>query len=145
MRAKYSANDIREYVERELDRTIRANHPDFEVVAGNRWMDTSKRRKRSDLLWTIEGGGDRWVGDYIIEARVKEGELLIWYGYSTAGAFSTHHLMRQAVHLDLAELDFAQEQYRTEAYSLGAVLELMLRSRDVNEVSRFPMNRYMLT
>ncbi|MFB3069895.1 MAG: hypothetical protein ACE1ZF_04305 [Gemmatimonadales bacterium] len=144
MFAKRTQAEIREYVERELDRTSRANHPDMEVVAGSRWTEASTARGQRQLLWTIMDPADR-ARDYVVEARVKEGELLIWFGYSSAGGLSTHHLMRLAVHLSMQELGFATDQYRAEAFSLGAVLERMLQSREQHAVTCFPMNHHTLT
>jgi hypothetical protein len=145
MSGKQKASEIRDYVEKELARTIR-NHPDPKVVHGGRWEGASGVRK-GDLIWTIEGPPDPWQVDYAIEARVEDEELLIWFGYSSAGALQTRHLMRPAVHLSIQDLAFATTQYgRTaDVFSLGAILELMLRCRDRNADLRFPMNNCALT
>ena len=102
------------------------------------------------MFWTIEGQIGRRPGDYVIEARVKDGEILIWFGYTCASAGGTRHIVAPAVHLYLQDLVSPDNQFRDDGYSLGAVLEWMLtsRGRSSHENSSdmyFPMNNRILT
>ena len=106
MSKRYREVEVREYVESELTRTVEAHQPDLKVVRGSRWEGTTDQSKASKhtLMWTIEGVNAPSRGDYVVEARVKEGEVLIWFGYYSAGGLWTHHLIRPAVHLSLDEV-----------------------------------------
>jgi hypothetical protein len=65
----------------------------------------------------------------MVEAHVDEGEFLIWFGYSSAGAWKTHHIMRPAVHVRFQDLGFAAREFPEQLsrhFTLGEVLEEML-------------------
>ena len=144
MVAPHEESAIRDYVERELDRTIRLTHPELGIQEGTRWTAGTTEAKTQRLFWTIEGPSRFGVADYIIEVRLSDHELLIWFGFSSAGALSTNHLMRPAVHLDLDNLMSTRSQRRDDV-SLGAVLERMLEFRDDEPGIPFPMNYRTLT
>ena len=149
MSVMYDEAEIRAHVEGELARTIRLNHPDLKVFSGARWAETAvgPETARPKLLWTVQGPSAPWSADYVIEARVQDSELLIWFGYSSAGSLWTHHLIRPAVHLNLDEIMHMSRSYPkgSQTFSLGAVLEWMLRFRKPHGEMHFPMNDYALT
>ena len=142
MKSLRSKSEVRDYVESELARTIRVNHPKLNVLAGTPWAEDKR-----GLTWTIEGPPDPWPQNYVIEARIDEGELLIWFGYSSAGAAWTHHMIRPAVHLSFEEITGMSRQYQsaTNVFSLGAVLEFMLAAHEHHAGMQFPMNNHALT
>lgn len=144
MGAAHEESSLRDYVEQELDRTIRRTHLHLGVYEGARWAGDSTEAKTDRLFWTIEGLTKFGVADYIIEARPSDRELLIWFGFSSAGALSANHLICPAVHLNVDELTFMPGQRRHDL-SLGAVLERMLQSWDDEPGVRFPMNHRTLT
>jgi hypothetical protein len=142
---KHSKPSVEDYVERELDRTIRANYPELKVIRGNEWADTETRRRGKRQFWTVQGHAGKWHGDYNIEARHEDDELLIWFGFSSAGALGTQHIVMPAVHLRLSDLKATEEAFREDDYSLGAVLEWMLDSGERPSDMSFPMNQRFLT
>ncbi|MDH3458627.1 MAG: hypothetical protein OER90_17445 [Gemmatimonadota bacterium] len=144
MVAPHEESVIRDYVERELDRTIRLTHPELGIREGTRWTAGTAEANARRRFWTIEAPSRFGVADYIIEVRLSDHELLIWFGFSSAGALSTTHLIRPAVHLDLNDLMSTRSQRRDDV-SLGAVLERMLKFRDDEPSIRFPMNYRTLT
>ncbi len=130
---------VRQYAEDELRRSIRARHPELEV----KFMDEIRSGDMSEfdpkgVWWRItppQGDLPKW---YTLQARVDEGEFLIWYGYSTHGPLETKEIMRSAVHVRFRDLLFASQEFPEvyrEQFTLGAVLEWMLRAPDA-----YPMN-----
>ena len=143
MRAKKKWAVIREYVESELDRTVR-DHPDIRVSKGAEWVDQQSDAIARELMWTITDQDSG--GDYIIEARVEYDELLIWFGSSSAGGGGIHQIMAPAVHIHLGSLLAEWCPYPRKSFdSLSAVLERMLKSRGRLSEIVYPMNNRYLT
>ena len=146
MRAKKKWAVIREYVETELDRTVR-DHPDIRVSKGIPWIheeDEQTEAMKRGLAWTIRTQDT--AGDYVIEARVEQKELLIWFGYSSVGLGGIHQVMFSAVHIHLESLLAEWCPYPRKSFdSLSAVLERMLKSRGRLSEIIYPMNNRYLT
>ena len=117
------------YVETQFERTIRARRPELQLAL----MDEVDRQRAGPkrICWRInlpqsEGS---WPSDYMVEARIDEGEFLIWFGYSSSGAWATHQIMRPAVHVRFQDLGFAAREFPeqlSQYFTIGEVLEEML-------------------
>jgi hypothetical protein len=135
---------VRQYAEDELRRSIRATHPELEV----KFMDEIRSGDMSEfdlpgIWWRITPPRGEWPKWYTLQARVDEGEFLIWYGYSTHGPSDTKEIMRSAVHVRFRDLLFASQEFPEvyrERFTLGAVLEWMLHAHE-----DYPMNVLALT
>ena len=138
-----SETQIREYVEAELDRTVRARYPELEAHFRD---DYPTAAPSQGLWWRIVDVHTEGQPFYTIEARLGEREFLIWYGNITRGMWAKHFAMRQAVHLafDTVQRDphGAEPSPYTDAASLGAVLELMLNA--TQPPPTYPMNRLVI-
>ena len=134
---------IREYVEAELNRTVRSKYPELEA----RFRDDYPTAGPSPhLWWRVVDEHAEWQPFYTIEARRVEQEFLIWYGNITRAVWAKHFVMRQAVHLAFATVKRdphgSEPSPYTDAASLGAVLELMLE--DAHPHLAYPMNCLVL-
>ncbi len=124
---------VRNYVEAELDQ-FRARHPELIVTlreAPDGFLSTR------GITWRITRPKQTWETYYTIEARLDDRELLIWFGYSSAGAWGTHHIMRHAVHIRFRDLGFAAREFPkdlAEQFTLNEVLEEMLQTHYVMNV-----------
>ena len=121
---------VRNYVEAQVERSIRAKRPELQVT----FMDTLEPHPTGPfegLCWRIAlpQSQGTWPRDYLLEARLGDREFLIWFGYSSAGAWATHHIMRPAVHVRFEDLGFAAREFPrhvSQHFTLGEVLEEML-------------------
>jgi hypothetical protein len=155
-----SDEQIREYVEDELDRTVRARHPELDVRFGGDYPmpalhgESVNINPAGYLQWTISRPGEEWPTFYTVEARPAQREFLIWYGHITHGPWDTNHVMQQAVHLRFTTIErLAKDESLSthvrdqllEQAGLGAILEVMLGDRLTWMKDRYPMNRLALT
>ena len=138
-----SEAQIREYVEAELDRTVRDRYPELEAHSSDDYSTAPPSRYPWWRIVDVHAAGQPF---YTIEARLGEREFLIWYGNITRGVWAKHFAMRQAVHLAFETVQ--RDPHGTEpspyndAASLGAVLELMLS--DAQPPPTYPMNRLVI-
>ena len=134
---------VRNYVEAQLEGSIRAKRPELQVTFTGECDSLLSGPK--GLCWKIilPRSPGLWPSDYMVEARLEEREFLIWFGYSSAGALATHHVMRPAVHVRFQDLGFAAQEFPEEVrdfFTLGQVLEEMVfRARS------YPPNVFALT
>ena len=132
---------IRDYVEAELDRSIRANHPSLKVSYEQ--SEYPARNRDRSIRWDIIREGE-WDEFYTVEACFGSKEFLIWYGNITHGPWEPHFSFSQAVHLEFTAVignppyDELPSFYR-DSLRLGTVLEVML------ERPEYPMNCLALT
>ena len=129
MEALDSDAAIRNYVEDQLERSVRTKRPELDV----RFMDGFDPHPTGPkgLCWRINlpRSQGSWPHDYLVEARLADREFLIWFGYSSSGAWATHHIMRPAVHVRFQDLGFAAREFPPPTrmdFTLGEVLEEML-------------------
>ncbi len=128
--------DCRAYVEAELDHLVRSRagwHAGRSV-----WVQAPP------LSWTL--GRDVGEGWYTLEARVDDGEFLIWFGNHQVGAEGLHWIVRPAVHVAFADL-WPRSDPLAIRYTLSDVLDYMIASLDAPRpfVSRFELNTESLT
>ena len=131
--------DIRQYVEGEFARSVRAKYPELKVELTNEVTDTTTE----DLCWYVirpEGRGGR-NESYTVEARPDRREFLIWYGVHTGGAAWSSLALSRCVHVHFPDIlpETISGRLRAEL-SLGAALDVMLADQDM-----YPMNCFALT
>ncbi len=134
-----STTEIRQYVEGEIARTVRAKHPGLKVELASEVSDAPTQ----DLCWYVirpEGRAGR-NESYTVEARPDRREFLIWYGVHTGGAAWSSLALSRCVHVHFPDIlpETISKRLRTEL-SLGAALEAMLADQDM-----YPMNCFALT
>ena len=120
---------VRNYVEAQLEGTIRAKRPELQVVFMDNCDHPRTGSKRFCWRINLPRSEGLWPSDYMVEAHLDEAEFLIWFGYSSAGAWTTHHIMRPAVHVRFQDLRFAAREFPEQLrgdFTLGEVLEEML-------------------
>ena len=143
MNALDSEAQVRHYVEAELQSSIRAKRPELKVTFTGECDTTLSGGK--GLCWKIilPQSPNSWPSDYMLEARLEEREFLVWFGYSSAGALATHHIMRPAVHVRFQDLGFAAQEFPEHvrvSFTLGQVLTKM-----VCDPRPYPPNVFALT
>ena len=92
-----SKDALREYVESELDRSVRKEHPDLLVE----FVDSVTDEMPQDLCWYIirpEGRIGRNESS-AVEARPARKEFLIWYGVQAGGAAWSSPALSRCVHV----------------------------------------------
>ncbi len=132
MGSRFSSDDeLRGYVESELERTVRTEHPDLRVDFGPREFTVVPRF--TPLCWLIESARtdhtmtlrDR---HYLLEARRSEGQFVIWFGGMhgfTTGDGTTRDVILPAVHVPFSLLHHGARPTHS-GYGVGAVLSWML-------------------
>ena len=119
---------VRNYVEGQLERSIRAKRPELQVSFMDDFDRYPAAPKRFSWRITLPRPKGSWPADYRVEARLDEGEFLVWFGYSSSGAWATRHIMRPAVHVCFEDLGFAAREFPEqvrEQFTLGEILEEM--------------------
>ena len=144
-----SDEDLRQYVEAELDLSVRTARPELLVEFGAREFTVVPRF--TTLCWLIEDPGtgrpsamcDR---HYLLEARLEAGEFVIWFGAIhpvTAGGASPRDVVLPAVHVPFS-LVHRRSRPTHDGYSLAHVLRWMLdhaeRPPDAVDSMVYPMN-----
>ena len=131
--------ELREYVEAELDRSVRKDYPELQVE----FVDEVTEKTPQDLCWYIIRPEGR-VGrneSYTVDARPDRKEFLIWYGVHVGGAAWSSPALSRCVHVHFPEAlpETVSSRLRSEL-SLGAALEVMLSDQE-----SYPMNCFALT
>jgi len=130
---------IRAYVERQLDELIRAR-PDWHSFVSTEVPGTP-------LVWQVSRrwnqGPRSW---YTVQADLAREEILIWYGNHQVGAPGTiYWIMRPAVHVAFADLQPRDDPLGLP-YGLKDILDFMISSLDLPGVAmKFQENAESLT
>jgi len=124
---------VRSYVEGELQSSIGAKRPELRVKFTGECDGRLSGPKGMCWKISLPRTPGSWPSDYMLEARLEDRESIIWFGYSSAGAWGTHHIMRPAVHVRFQDLGFAAQEFPEgvrEFFTLGEILsEMVLRAR----------------
>ncbi len=141
------AQELRRYVESELDRVIRSHqgwHAEFRP-SGWRLETRPGRQRESHLFWVLTEDSD--TGDYLLEADPTSKEFLLWFGHHQAGAdLLVTWIMRPAVHVPFEALWPPLETL--PRFSIGDVLDCVLGAERVAagfRSMRYPKNYISLT
>ena len=148
----HSQEDLRRYVESELDLSIRMVRPELRVDFGAREFTVVPRI--ASLCWLIEqprGARSERMSDrhYLLEARYASGEFVIWFGgvhgTRSTGA-STRDVILPAVHVPFSLIDRASRPVHA-TYALASVLRWMLdhsdRAPGDGDPLVYPMNGHL--
>jgi hypothetical protein len=134
-----SKDELREYVEAELDRSVRKEHPDLLIE----FVDAVTDEMPQDLCWYIIRPEGR-IGrneSYTVEARPDRKEFLVWYGVQAGGAAWSSPALSRCVHVHFPDALPATVSSRLRSeLSLGAALQTMLGDEEL-----YPMNCFALT
>jgi len=147
-----SLDDLRQYVEAELDSSVRIDHPELQVIFGAQERGVVHRPTSiTALCWSIESPrmdrSQHLLGrNYVLEARLSEGQFVIWFGSVHGfplGGGMTRDVILPAVHVPFSLIDRGSRPTKAD-YSLGGVLSWMLEhaecSPDPWDLVAYPMN-----
>ena len=137
-----SESTCRAYVETQLAQLAR-KRPAWNAASAPTWHDPAFRTRPDRIAWNVTPS-DR-NGSYTLEARLDDGEFVVWFGNHQVGAEGLHWIMRPAVHVAFTDLAPRNDPVNLP-YTLCDVLDQMISTVD-RPISgpRFELNDFSLT